>query len=157
MTKHPRWDATLAREIATQHLSREGALLPILHDLQDTFGYVDDRAIPVLADLLNLSRAEVLGTITFYPDFRREEVGQTVIRLCRAEACQAVGSEDLVRHLKECHGVEMEKTTTDGLLTVETVYCLGNCALGPSLLVEEEPYGRVDAGLLDDLVAEARR
>ena len=157
MARHRRWDAAVVKDIALKLANKEGALLPILHELQATFGYIDDRAAPIVADVLNLSKAEVVGTVSFYPDFRSAEVGETVIRLCRAEACQSVGCEGLVAHLKDTHGIEMERTTSDGLLTVESVYCLGNCALGPSILVEEQPFGRVDTTLLDELVAEARR
>ncbi|MDR3493175.1 MAG: NAD(P)H-dependent oxidoreductase subunit E [Ancalomicrobiaceae bacterium] len=147
----------MAKQMALRLADKEGALLPILHELQATFGYIDDRAVSVVADVLNLSKAEVVGTISFYPDFRSSEVGETVIRLCRAEACQSVGCEHLVAHLKDTHGIEVGRTTSDGRLTVESVYCLGNCALGPSILVEEQPFGRVDTTLLDELIAEARR
>ena len=140
-------DAALAIVNELKHL--EGATLPILHALQENFGYVDKRAVPLIADALNMSKAEIFGAITFYHDFRHEPAGQTVVKLCRAEACQAMGCESLVGHLKDMHGVEIDATTKDGRLTLETVYCLGNCALGPAALINGELVGRVDEELLD--------
>jgi formate dehydrogenase subunit gamma len=152
MTKHSHWDEALAQSLIATHLHLEGALLPILHALQNEFGYVDDAAIPLLADALNISNAEVLGTISFYHDFRRELAGQTVIKLCRAEACQSVGCEALVEYAYDHHQLSIDATSTDGRVTFETVYCLGNCALGPAALVDGELIGRVDRQTLTELI-----
>lgn len=133
-----------------------GALLPILHAIQDELGFVPPDAIDRIAAGLNLSRAEVHGVITFYHDFRQQPPGRTVLKLCRAEACQAMGCERLEARLREVHGVAMGATSADGALTVEPVYCLGNCALSPSLLVDGKLRGRVDESRLDAIVALAR-
>lgn len=149
------WDDRAASAIIDEMKTMDGALLPILHALQGEFGYVDQRVVPDLARALNLSRAEVTGTISFYHDFRANPAGRHVIKICRAEACQSVGCEDLVAHLKRRHGLDVDALSADGLLTIETVYCLGNCALGPAILADGEPVGRVDADTLDSLVARA--
>lgn len=149
------WDDQVASAIVGELKGRDGPLLPILHALQEEFGYVDQRVVAELATALNLSRAEVTGTISFYHDFRANPAGRHVIKICRAEACQSVGCEDLVAHLKRRHGLDVDALSADGLLTIETVYCLGNCALGPAILADGEPVGRVDADTLDSLVARA--
>ncbi|TAK48198.1 MAG: formate dehydrogenase subunit gamma [Xanthobacteraceae bacterium] len=151
MVPYSPWDIAAAQAIIAPLAARKGATLPILHALQDEFGYIDAAAIPLIADALNLSRAEVHGTVTFYHDFRSEPPGRKVIKLCRAEACQSVGSERLVAHLKQRHGLALDATTADGELTLETVYCLGNCALGPSALVDGELIGRLDETRLSAL------
>lgn len=145
------WDGDSARSIINELKSAAGACLPILHALQDEFGFIHADAVPLVADALNLSRAEVFGVVTYYHEFRRELPGRQVLKLCRAEACQSVGCEDLVAHLDAAHGVRMGETTADHRLTVETVYCLGNCALGPSIMLDGELIGRADAELLDDI------
>jgi formate dehydrogenase subunit gamma len=145
------WKPDAAQAIIEAGKSAPGALLPILHALQDAFGYIDRSAVPVIAEALNLSRAEVHGVITFYHDFRSAPPGERVLKLCRAESCQAMGCETLVAHLAAQHGIAVDATTTDGRLTVETVYCLGNCALSPAAMLDGELLGRVDAALLDDL------
>ncbi len=145
------WDAKTAAAIIAEHKDLPGATLPILHALQEEFGFVHPDCVPEIAEALNLSRAEIHGVITFYHDFRGSLPGRRVVKLCRAEACQSVGCENLVQHLKHEHSVEMDTTSADGNLTVETIYCLGNCALGPSALVDGELIGRVDAALLDDI------
>lgn len=136
--------------------SKPGALLPVLHAVQASLGYVPDAAIDLIAWDLNLSRAEVHGVVTFYHWYRREAPGRHVLHVCRAEACQALGSRDLEAHAKQCLGVDWHGTTADGAVTLEPVYCLGNCALGPSVLVGERLLGRVDAPRFDALVAELR-
>lgn len=152
MRTYAAWQVDSARAIIDELKALKGAAMPILHALQDTFGYVPDEAIPLIADALNLSRAEIFGTLTYYHDFRREPAGRQVLKICRAEACQSVGCERLVRHLGNQHGIEMGSTTADRRLTVETVYCLGNCALGPSIMLDGEVIGRADAELIDDIV-----
>ena len=157
MPSKPDWNEGKAREIIGGLSALEGATLPILHALQDEFGFVDARATPLIAEALNLSRAEVHGAITFYHDFRSKPAGRRVIKLCRAEACQANGCEDLVAKLRARHGLDAD-SQDDERLTIETVYCLGNCALGPSALVDGELVGRLDAdrlaGLCDGASAE---
>lgn len=149
------YDAGLARGIIDRKKSLPGAALPILHDLQNAFGYVDDAAIAMIAEALNLSRAEVLGVVSFYHDFRRAPLHGRVLKLCRAESCQAMGCEDLVAHLAERHGLEPD-TENDGRgLHIETVYCLGNCALSPAALIDGEPLGRLDRDAIDGQVAGA--
>jgi formate dehydrogenase subunit gamma len=130
-------------------------MLPILHDLQEQFGYIDDRAIPLLADALNISRAETLGVISFYHDFRRSPVDGRVLKLCRAESCQAMGCEELVAHLEARHGITADGEDDRAELHVESVYCLGNCALSPAALLDGEPIGRLDRDRIDAIVADA--
>ncbi len=144
-------DAVVAR-LATL----PGALLPILHAIQAELGFVPPESIDRIANGLNLSRAEVHGVITFYHDFRQAPPGRTVLKLCRAEACQAMGCERLEQRLRSVHGVAMGETTADGALTLEAVYCLGNCALSPSALVDGQLLGRVSEARLDALVQNAR-
>ena len=153
MASFPPWDEDVAQAIVQRLKDREGATLPILHALQHEFGYVDRKAAPMIASALNMSKAEIFGAISFYHDFRKAPPGKRVVKLCRAEACQASGCEDLVAHLKAAHGVEVDGTSEDGRLTIETVYCLGNCALGPAALVDDELVGRIDRELLADIVA----
>ena len=130
--------------------------MPILHALQDEFGCVPEAAVPQLAASLNVSRAEMHGVITFYHDFRREPAGRHVLKLCRAESCQSMGSEQLAKDFLERHKLEWHHTSPDGALTVEAVYCLGLCAHSPSALFDGEPIGLVDAKRLDEIVAEAK-
>jgi formate dehydrogenase subunit gamma len=131
--------------------------LPILHALQDHFGYVDPQAVPIIAQALNLSKAEIHGIISFYHDFRQQPAGQRHIKLCRAEACQALGADDLVDHLATRHGLALGDTSPDAALTIDAVYCLGNCALGPAALVDGAPVGRLTEQGLDRLIDGARR
>ena len=148
-----KFDEARARVIIHGLMDKPGALLPILHALQDEFGYVDARATPLIADALNLSRAEVHGTISFYHDFRHAPAGRHVLKICRAEACQSMGVEKLVERLGHLHRLEVGATSPDGGLTIEAVYCLGNCALSPAALIDGEPVGRLDGAAIDDLVA----
>jgi formate dehydrogenase subunit gamma len=145
----------LVRDIAATHKGQRGALLPILHAVQEALGYVPADAIPVLADELNLSRADVHGVVSFYHDFRSEPAGRTSVRICRGEACQAVGAERLVSHLRDSRGISLGETSPDGALTVEQVFCLGNCALGPAAQVNGRLHGRMDEARLTSIVDEA--
>ncbi|MDE2294953.1 MAG: formate dehydrogenase subunit gamma [Gammaproteobacteria bacterium] len=133
-----------------------GALLPILHAIQDALSYVPGAAVPLIAQELNLSRAEVHGVLSFYHYFRTEKPGRRVLRICRAEACQSVGAAALEQHAKRRLGVDYHGTTADGAITLEAVYCLGNCALGPSVMIDDTIEGRVDAQRFDEIVARAR-
>jgi formate dehydrogenase subunit gamma len=132
-----------------------GALLPILHAVQEEFGHVDDEAVPVIAAALNLSRAEVHGVVTFYHDFRRSAPGRHVLKLCRAEACQSMGCEDLAEGLTRRLGIAFGETTADGRLTLEPVYCLGNCALSPAAMLDGKLQGRLDEARLTALLRDA--
>jgi formate dehydrogenase subunit gamma len=132
---------------------RRGGLLPLLHALQDAFGYIDDALVPHVAEALNLSRADVHGVITFYHDFRRAPAGRHVVKLCRAESCQARGGRAIERAAAEKLGVAMGQTRADGQVTLEPVYCLGLCPIGPNALVDGEPVSRIDVAGLDRLVA----
>jgi formate dehydrogenase subunit gamma len=156
MAGYPAWDQDEAQSIIAGLAHLEGATLPILHALQEEFGYVDPAAVPLIADALNLSRAEVHGTISFYHDFKTAPPPARVVKLCRAEACQALGCEALVEGLAREHGIRVDGHGDRDRVAVETVYCLGNCALGPSALVDGELIGRVDAGRLAELCGATR-
>ncbi len=134
-----------------------GALLPILHAVQDALGFVPADAVPLIAAELNLSRAEVHGVVSFYHYFRTTKPGREVLHLCRAEACQAVGAALLEKHAQQTLGIGFHGTTADGAITLEPVYCLGNCALGPSVLLGKRLVGRVTPERFDALVALARK
>ena len=150
------FDLDLARTLIDRKRDALGATLPILHDLQEQFGYIDDALIPLIADALNISRAETLGVISFYHDFRRVPVDGRVLKLCRAESCQSMGCEELVSHLEHRHGVKVDDEQNSSGLHVETVYCLGNCALSPAALLDGTPIGRLDRDRIDAIVADAR-
>ncbi|MBW3098378.1 formate dehydrogenase subunit gamma [Pseudohoeflea coraliihabitans] len=143
-----------ARAIAGAHSHREGALLPILHAVQEEFGCIPPQTIPAIADVLNLSRAEVHGVVSFYHDFRDTPAGRHVVKLCRAEACQAMGGAALAEQLLEDLDTGWSGTTADGRLTIEPVYCLGLCACAPAAMIDEKPHGRLDAARLTTLLSE---
>jgi formate dehydrogenase subunit gamma len=145
---------TAAKAIALRHGNKPDALLEILHDLQHEVGHVPEAALPVLAKQLNLSRAEVHGVVTFYHDFRRNPAGQHVIKVCRAEACQAMGADALISAIEKSLKIKLGQTTADKRITVEAVYCLGNCALSPAMLVDEKLVGRVDVKRFKKIAAE---
>ncbi len=145
--------ATIASLIEAE-VHRQGPLLPILHAVQQALGYIPADAVPTIAKALNLSRAEVHGVISFYHEFRTEPGGQTTVQVCRAEACQARGSRALEAHAKQSLGLEYGETSADGSVTLEAVYCLGNCACGPSLRIADEVYARVDAQRFDQLLTQ---
>ena len=131
----------------------DGALLPVLHGVQDRLGWVPPGAVPLIAAELNLSRAEVHGVVTFYHYFRSERPGRKVIYLCRAEACQAVGAVALEAHARRRLGADFHGTSSDGQYTLEPVYCLGNCACGPSLMIDRELHAHVTPAKFDELTA----
>lgn len=151
------WDETRGAEIIAEHASQEGATLVILHALQETFGYVPEAAIPIVAQALNLSRAEVHGVFTFYHDFRHKPAGRHVLKLCRAEACQAAGGDALAARAEAKLGVSLGNTTADDRVTLEPIYCLGLCATAPSAMLDGRLIGRLDEKRIDALVAEAQR
>lgn len=134
-----------------------GALLPILHAIQEDLGFVPPAALAQIAEALNLSRADVHGVVTYYHDFRSAPPGEHVLKVCRAEACQAMGSDELERYVEQsCRITGLHGTTADGALTVEPVYCLGNCALSPSVQLDGRLHGRVTPQRLDALLAAAK-
>ncbi len=149
-------ERTAVDEVCARLKSLDGALIPILHAVQEALGYVPRDAIPVIAGELNLSRAEVHGVVSFYHYFRREQPGRHVFHLCRAEACQSVGAVALEAHVKKSLGIDFHETTADGAISLEPVYCLGNCALGPSLMIDDRLQGRVSPQRFDELVARAK-
>lgn len=157
MSEMQAWDAERARTRIAELERLPGALIPILHALQEEFGYIHPDATPLIASVLNLSRAEVHGVISFYHDFRHSPPGRHVLRICRAESCQAMGCEKLVEQVEKRAGVKLGETTPDGSLTVEQVFCLGNCALSPAVLLDGQPYGRVTPNIADFLVDSSRR
>jgi len=151
------WSKERAEEIIREHEGLEGAALPILHALQAAFGFVPEDAVPMIAEALNLSRAEVHGIVTFYHDFRRTPPGRHILKLCRAEACQSMGGDALADHAQERLRASWHETTTDGALTLEPVYCLGLCACAPAGMLDDRVVGRLDRDRLDALVEGARR
>lgn len=157
MAQFVQWDSHRASEIVAAHIDRDGAALPILHALQEEFGFIPDEAVPLIASALNLSRAEVHGIVTFYHDFRREPAGRHVLKLCRAEACQSMGATHLAEEFLRREGVEWGGTTGDGTLTIEAVYCLGLCACAPAALYDGEPVARLNEAILQTLSQEARQ
>ena len=154
MSPHASWDSGTARALIAERAALPGALLPILHALQEHFGYIDATAVPLVAEALNLSRAEVHGVVTFYHDFRQAPPGHHVVRVCRAEACQSMGSERLAEHIKGRLGIDFHQTSPDGRFTLEPVFCLGDCACSPALMLDGKLHGRVDAAAFDRLIAE---
>lgn len=150
--------ATQVRAIIDERRHLDGALLPILHGVQDALGYVPEDAVPLIAYELNLSRAEVHGVISFYHHFRTHAPGRHIVRICRAEACQALGARALEVHAKKTLDVDFHGTTKDGAITLEAVYCLGNCGCGPSVLVDPDGlHARVTPESFDALVGELRK
>lgn len=149
------WDAAVAERIAREKATMPGAALPILHSLQQTFGYVHADAIPIVASVLNLSKAEVVGIVSFYHDFRETPPGAHTLRLCRAEACQAMGADALVAEVCESLGIENGQTTPDGRVTLQEVFCLGNCALPPAAMLDGKVYGRLSSERVQKLLAAA--
>ena len=150
------WDTEVARERIEELKELPGAALPILNALQEEFGYIDEAAIPMIADALNLSRAEVVGVVHFYHDYRHEPPGRHILKVCRAEACQSMGCEALVEHVESSLGAAMGETTANGAFTLENVYCLGNCALSPAVMLDGRLYGRVSPARIDTIVAQVR-
>jgi formate dehydrogenase subunit gamma len=142
--------------LVTQFKAVPGGLLPLLHAIQAELGYVPDSVVPSIATGLNLSRAEVHGVISFYHDFKTHPVGRTTVQICRAEACQSMGSRSLEAHAKETLGIDYHQTTADGSITLQEVFCLGNCACSPSVRINNDVFARVDQDRFDELVANIR-
>lgn len=156
-------DALLTEDVSDQVMAivsaragLEGPLLPILHDVQAAFGYIPSASIPLIAKALNLTRAEVFGVVSFYHDYRDTPRGNRVLKVCRAEACQAMGGEALAARIRELLGVDWGGTSADGAVTLEPVYCLGLCASAPALMLDGEVHGRVTHEMADAVLAECR-
>ena len=132
----------------------EGPLLPILHGIQEEFGYVPGESLPVIAEALNISKAEVHGVVTFYHDYRNHPAGRHVLKICRAEACQSMGGDAIAARIQQLLGIGFHETTKDGSVTLEPVYCLGLCACAPAAMLDSEVIGRLDAAKLEDIVVE---
>ena len=143
-------------EILTRMAKTEGALLPILHAIQAVEGYVPAEVVPRIADALNLSRAEVHGVISYYHHFRQKPAGKVVVQICRAEACQAVGADTFALEAVKALGCDFHETTKDGAVTLEPVYCLGQCACGPSAMINDDVHARMTIARLKSLVERAR-
>jgi formate dehydrogenase subunit gamma len=146
-------DKTIVESIAHALKDKPGALMPILRRIQDELGWVPRDSVPVLAEILNLTRAEVHGVLSFYHDFRHEPPGRVVVKVCRAESCQAMGGLALAEHVKHRLGCEFGVTSADGIFTLEPVYCLGNCACSPAVVINGELLGRVTPERFDAAVA----
>ncbi len=146
-------EESIARVVARLK-DKPGALLPVLHAIQDTLGFVPAAAVPIIADGLNLSRADVHGVISFYHYFRETRPGRHTIHLCRAEACQSMNARGLEAHAKHRLGIDFHETTTNGAFSFEPVYCLGNCACSPAMMIDGELYGRVTPDRFDDIVSQ---
>lgn len=149
-------DAAALQELLDSSPATADSLLPLLQRVQQRFGFVSPAAIRAVAELLNLSRADVYGVVTFYGDLRETPVGRHVVQLCMAEACQAVGCRSLARHAETALGVAMGESTPDGQIHLEAAYCFGNCALGPAVRIGDRVHGTVDAARFDALVAAVR-
>jgi formate dehydrogenase subunit gamma len=141
-----------ARQVCAQFHHRPDALIDILRSIQERLGYIPDAAVPALADALNLSRADVHGVVTFYHDFHRQPGGRHRLKICRAEACQSMQGEQVAHLVEERLGIRFGETTGDGRITLETVYCLGNCALAPAAMLDDRLVGRFDADRLEGLI-----
>ena len=151
------WDAERGAEIIAEHTHLEGATLVVLHALQGAFGYVPEPAIPMVAEALSMTRAEVHGVFTFYHDFRHKPAGKHVLKLCRAEACQAAGGDAVAARAEAKLGVKLGNTTADERVTLEPIYCLGLCATAPSAMLDGRVIGMLDETRIDALIAEAQR
>ncbi len=145
------WNQDQADIIITAHLGQEGPMLPILHAIQAEFGFISEDAMRLIAARLNVTRAEVYGVVSFYHDFRQQPAGRHILKLCRAEACQAMGAEANAARLLDRLGLDWGGSTPDGRLTVEPIYCLGLCACAPSAILDGEVHGRLDAASLETL------
>lgn len=149
-------DLAAVRQLAAPHAQNPGGLLPALHAVQDALGYVPEAAVPLIAELFNQSRAEVHGVVSYYHHFRRTPPGRHVLAICRAEACQSAGSDDLVDQARQRLGCDLHETSADGACSLEAVYCLGLCASSPAVMVDERPMARLSPQKLDRLIDSLR-
>ena len=158
----PRAPLTSSQRAAVQSVidanrARPGPLLEVLHGIQGALGFIPPAAVPVIAEELNLSRAEVHGVVSFYHYFRQTPTGRNMVRVCRAESCQAAGGDALADHAKKRLGIDFHQTTADGHFSLDPVYCLGNCACSPAIMIGEQLHGRVSAAQFDALIADCER
>jgi formate dehydrogenase subunit gamma len=149
-------ESDTVRRIVSDMKDRPGPLIEVLHSVQAALGYIPSDAVPILAEVLNLSRAEVHGVVTFYHFFRETPPGRHTVSICRAEACQSMGADQLVEHAKGHLGVDFHETTPDGNFSLEPVFCLGNCACSPAAMIDGRLYGRVTPQRFDELIAEQK-
>lgn len=152
MERLTQWDAEAAQAVIDEHAGLEGPGMPILHGLQALFGYIPDQAVPLVAQALNVSRAEVHGLVSFYHDFRKHPAGRHVLKLCRAEACQSVGADALAACVSARLGIGWHGTTPDGAVTLEPVFCLGLCAAAPCGMLDDIPVARLDIARMDAML-----
>ena len=148
-----KYDAEIATEIIGKFGAKPELLVQILHAFVERYSYISEEAIRQIAQEVNLSRAEVHGVVSFYHDFRTSPPGKRIIKICQAESCQSMGSRELTAYAEEKLGIGMHETSDDGEVTLEPVYCLGNCACSPAVMIDKDVYGRVDAGKFDGLLA----
>ena len=156
MTVAAKYDPAIASEIIAKFGARPELLVQILNAMLARYSFISDEAVHQIADELNLSRADVHGVVSYYHDYRREPAGRTVVKICQAEACQAMGSRTLTAHAESSLGIRLHETDADGELTLEPAYCLGNCACSPAIMIGERVFGRVTVNRFDDLIAGAR-
>ncbi len=156
-TRYAAWSEEEALRVIRALPAMRGALLPMLEALQEEFGYVDPSAVALVANELNLSRADVHGVLTFYANLRTSPPGEVRVEVCRGEACQSVGAHALAEHALSSLGVGFKETTSDGSVTLDEVFCLGNCALGPTVRVNGRLHGRVNTAKFDELVRDGDR
>lgn len=148
--------ASRTSAVISEYKGLEGPLLPILHGVQEEFGYVPGEALPVIAEALNISNAEVHGVVTFYHDYRNHPAGRHVLKICRAEACQSMGGDAMAARVQQLLGIGFHETTADGSVTLEPIYCLGLCACAPAAMLDGEVIGRLNEDRLEEIVAEVR-
>jgi formate dehydrogenase subunit gamma len=153
VVEHEQDRSAVISRVLVERKDQPGALLPILHGIQDALGYVPREAIGQIAQALNLSRAEIHGVVSFYHHFRTSPPGRHTVYLCRAESCQSMGANQLVAHAKAKLGVGFHETTRDGSFTLEPIYCLGNCACSPAMMIDDEVYGRVTPERFEEVVS----
>ncbi|MBV8773340.1 MAG: formate dehydrogenase subunit gamma [Deltaproteobacteria bacterium] len=155
MNQQHSWDRKRVESIAQDLRHKPGALMPILRRIQDELGWVPRDSVPLIAEILNLSRAEVHGVLSFYHDFRHDPPGRNIVKVCRAESCQAMGGVALAEHIKRRLGCDFGVARADGAFTLEPVYCLGNCACSPAVVINGKLLGRVTPERFDAALSEA--
>lgn len=148
--------ATRIKEVIARSSALEGPLLPILHDMQEDFGHIPSEALPLIADALNISNAEVHGVVSFYHDFRRQPAGRHVLKLCRAESCQSMGSDAVAASLQALLGAGIGETSADGAVTIEAAYCLGLCSCAPAAMLDGVPIGRLNDDKIIEIMSRVR-
>ena len=149
-------DEALAHAMIEKFNARPEMLIQILHLFVEQFGFISDLAIRQIAKEINISRADVHGVVSFYHDFKRTPSGKHVVKICQAESCQAMGSRALTAHAEKTLGIDLHATSGDNLLTLEPIYCLGNCALSPSVMIDDKVHGRVTPERFDALIKGAK-